>query len=118
MAHLAWRIAPGVYCELFSAPLEEAPTAARLSDSTLGPILTQDAARRQESLDAFVESQAFVREHVDRRRGDLGDDFTSALIREQEAGNLTEEELVDSGVGLLQTAIDNTVDQRGLVVWT
>jgi cytochrome P450 len=118
MEHVAWRIAPGVYCELFSAPLEEAPTAARLSDSTLGPILTMDASRRQESLDAFVESEAFVREHVDRRRGDLGDDFTSALIREQEAGNLTEEELVGSGVGLLQASIDNTVHQMGLAVGT
>jgi cytochrome P450 len=118
MEHVAWRIAPGVYCELFSAPLEEAPTAARLSDSTLGPILTMDAARRQESLDAFVESEAFVREHVDNRRGDLGDDFTSALIREQEAGNLTEEELVGTGVGLLQASIDNTVHQMGLAVGT
>jgi cytochrome P450 len=118
MEHVAWRIAPGVYCELFSAPLEEAPTAARLSDSTLGPILTMDADRRQESIDAFLESEEFVREHVDRRRGDLGDDFTSALIREQEAGNLTEEELVDSGVGLLQASIDNTVHQMGLAMGT
>jgi cytochrome P450 len=118
MEHVAWRIAPGVYCELFSAPLEEAPTAARLSDSTLGPILTMDHARRQESLDAFTESEAFVREHVDRRRGDLGDDFTSALIREQEAGNLTEDEVVGTGVGLLQASIDNTVHQIGLALGT
>ena len=118
LEHVAWRIPPIVYCELFSAPPEEAPTAARLSDSTLGPILTMDASRRQESLDAFTESLEFVREHVDRRRGDLGDDFTSALIREQEAGNLTEDELVGSGVGLLQASIDNTVHQIGLVLGT
>jgi cytochrome P450 len=118
MQHVAWRIAPIVYCELFSAPPEEAPTAARLSDSTLGPILTMDFDRRQESLDAFVESLQFVREHVDRRRGDLGDDFTSALIREQEAGNLTEDELLETGVGLLQASIDNTVHQIGLAVGT
>ena len=118
MEHVAWRVAPGVYCQLFSAPLEEAPTAARLSDSTLAPILTMDFDRRQESLDAFLESQAFVREHVDRRRGDLGDDFTSALIREQEAGNLTEEEVVDTGVGLLQASIDNTAHQMGLALAT
>jgi cytochrome P450 len=118
MQHVAWRIPPIVYCELFSAPPEEAPTAARLSDSTLGPILTMDFDRRQESLDAFVESLQFVREHVDRRRGDLGDDFTSALIREQEAGNLTEDELLETGVGLLQASIDNTVHQIGLAVGT
>jgi cytochrome P450 len=118
LEHVAWRIPPIVYCELFSAPPEEAPTAARLSDSTLGPILTMDVERRQESLDAFVESEAFVREHVDRRRGDLGDDFTSALIREQEAGNLTEQEVLETGVGLLQASIDNTVHQIGLVLGT
>jgi cytochrome P450 len=118
LEHVAWRIPPIVYCELFSAPPEEAPTAARLSDSTLGPILTMDASRRQESLDAFTESLEFVREHVDRRRGDLGDDFTSALIREQEAGNLTEQEVLETGVGLLQASIDNTVHQIGLVLGT
>jgi cytochrome P450 len=118
MEHVAWRIPPIVYCELFSAPPEEAPTAARLSDSTLGPILTMDAARRQESIDAFTESLEFVREHVDRRRGDLGDDFTSALIREQEAGNLTEQEVLETGIGLLQASIDNTVHQIGLVLGT
>jgi cytochrome P450 len=118
MRHVAWRIPPLVYCELFSAPPEEAERAARLSDSTLGPILTMDHARRQESLDAFVESEDFIRTYVDRRRGRLGDDFTSALIREQEAGNLTESELVETGVGLLQASIDNTVHQIGLALGT
>jgi len=118
MRHIAWRIPPLVYCELFSAPPEEAERAARLSDSTLGPILTMDHARRQESLDAFVESEDFIRTYVDRRRGRLGDDFTSALIREQEAGNLTESELVETGIGLLQASIDNTVHQIGLVLGT
>ena len=56
--------------------------------------------------------------YVDRRRGDLGDDFTSALIREQEAGNLTESEVVETGVGLLQASIDNTVHQIGLALGT
>ena len=118
MRHVAWRIPPLVYCELFSAPPEEAERAARLSDSTLGPILTMDAARRQESIDAFVESEDFIRTYVDRRRDDLGDDFTSALIREQEAGNLTESEVVETGVGLLQASIDNTVHQIGLALGT
>ncbi len=118
MRHVAWRIPPLVYCELFSAPPEEAERAARLSDSTLGPILTMDAARRQESIDAFVESEDFIRTYVDRRRGDLGDDFTSALIREQDAGNLTESEVVGTGVGLLQASIDNTVHQIGLALGT
>jgi cytochrome P450 len=118
MQHVAWRIPPLVYCEQFSAPHEEAARAARLSDSTLGPILTMDVDRRQESIDAFLESEEFIRHYVDLRRGDLGDDFTSALIREQEAGNLTDSELVETGVGLLQASIDNTVHQIGLLLGT
>jgi cytochrome P450 len=118
MEHFAWKIAPRVYCRLFSAPLEEAPTAARLSDSTLSPILTMDRSRRQESIDAYLESLDFVRRHIDRRRGDLRDDFTSALIREQEQGNITETELVEIGISLLQASIDNTAHQIGLTLGT
>jgi cytochrome P450 len=59
-----------------------------------------------------------VRRHIDRRRGDLRDDFTSALIREQEQGNITETELVEIGISLLQASIDNTAHQIGLVLGT
>jgi cytochrome P450 len=118
LAEVAWRIAPRMYCTLVSAPLELAPVAARLSDSTLAPILTVDHSRRQEAIDAYYEAIAFVRTNVDRHRGEQGDDFTSALIREQEEGNLTEEEMLQTGVSLLQASIDNTVHQIALVLGT
>jgi cytochrome P450 len=118
MERIAWRIPPRVYCTLVSAPPELAPVAARLSDSSLTPILTVDHGRRQEAIDAYFEAIEFVRSSVDRRRGDLGDDFTSALIREHEQGNLTEDELLQTGVSLLQASIDNTVHQIGLVLGT
>ncbi|MEU9448982.1 cytochrome P450 [Streptomyces sp. NPDC048277] len=111
---LAWKIPSRVYCHLVSAPVELAPTIARLSDSVLGPLLTNDRGRRQEFVDTFWEGLDFVREHIDARRSNLGDDFTSAMIRQQLAGDLTEEELHAEALAILQASIDNTVHQTAI----
>lgn len=118
MADLAWRVPSRVYCLLVSAPTSLAPEAARMSDSILTPLLTVDVDRRQESIDAFLESLEFVRQHIAARRLDLGDDFTSAMIRQQQEGLLDEEELVAEGASILQASIDNTAHQAGLVLAT
>ncbi|WP_181780040.1 cytochrome P450 [Pseudonocardia pini] len=113
---LAWKIPSRLYCHLVSAPMELAPTIGRLSDSVLGPLLTQDHSRRQEFVDAFWEGLELVREHIDARRKDLGDDFTSAMIQMQLAGALTEEELLAQALSILQASIDNTVHQIAIVL--
>ena len=119
MQGLAWKVPSRVYCHLVSAPLEHAQHAAHLSDSTLAPILTGDRSRRQESIDAFSETYAFVQRHLaERRRAGLGDDFTSIMIRQQMEGRQSEEELVFEGIALLQASIDNTVHQIGMVLGT
>jgi len=118
MDSFAWKIPSLTYCHLVSAPPELAETAARLSDSTLAPILTADISRRQETIDAFEESLDFARDNIESRRKNLGDDFTSVMIRQQMEGMLTEEELVYEAVSILQASIDNTVHQIGLVFGT
>jgi cytochrome P450 len=118
MRDVAWKIPPRVYCHLVSAPLELAPMAARLSDSTLAPILTVDKSRRQETIDAFYETLDFIRVHIEERRDNLGDDFTSVMIRQQMDGLLTEEELLFEAASILQASIDNTVHQIGLTFGT
>jgi cytochrome P450 len=120
MRDVAWKIPPRVYCHLVSAPIEDAPLVAKLSDSTLAPILTADVSRRQESIDAFNATCEFVRNHLDQRRrqGDLGDDFTSLMIRQQQEGLQTEDELIFEGAALLQASVDNTVHQIGLTFGT
>lgn len=118
MRDIAWKIPPRIYCHLVSAPVEQAPLVARLSDSTLSPLLTVDHARVQETIDAFYESLAFVEEHIEARRGNLGDDFTSFMIRQQMDGLLTQEELIYEAVSILQASIDNTVHQLGLTFGT
>ncbi|MBE1594100.1 MULTISPECIES: cytochrome P450 [Streptomyces] len=111
---LAWKIPSRLYCHLVSAPVELAPTVARLSDSVLGPLLNNELDRRQEFIDATWEAIALARDHIGARRRDLGDDFTSAMIRQEEAGDLTEEEVHAEAVAILTASIDNTVHQIGI----
>jgi cytochrome P450 len=118
MREIAWKIPSRVYCFLVSAPLSFAPDAARISDSILGPILGRDRSRRQECDDAVMESYALVEEHIDARRDNLGDDFTSVMIRQQLAGMLSRDELVLQGMSILQASIENTVHQLGLTFAT
>lgn len=120
MRDIAWKIPPRVYCHLVSAPFEDAPLVAALSDRTLAPILTGNLSRRQESIDAFNETLAFVRQHLDdrRRNGGDGDDFTARMLQQQADGLQTEEELIYEGAALLQASVDNTVHQLGLTFGT
>lgn len=120
MRDVAWKIPSRVYCYLVAAPMENASYVAKLSDSTVTPILMCDVSRRQESIDAFNATCAFVKEHLDerRRQGNLGDDFTSLMIRQQLDGLLTEEELIFEGTSILHASVDNTVHQIGLTFAT
>lgn len=113
MQELCWRVPPMMYCHLVSAPVELAPTVARLSDSILAPILTADPTRRQESVDAFLEGWEFVRDHIEARRQNIGNDFTSVMIKQQIEGLLTEDQLMAEGMSILQASVDNTVHQMG-----
>ena len=116
MREIAWKVPTRLYCHLVSAPASFAPVVARISDSVLGPVFMTDRSRRQESIDAFMESVALVREHLDARRRSLTDDFTSVMIRQQLAGALTEEELVSESVSIMQASVDSTVHQIGIAV--
>lgn len=118
MREVAWKIPSRMYCHMVSAPPSDAPTAARLADSIVAPILTANRNRRQESIDAFIEAHAWIKGLIDARRQDLGDDFTSIMIRQQMEGLLTEEELIIQCMSILQASIENTVHQTGLTFGT
>lgn len=119
MAELSWKVPSRVYCHLVAAPMDQAPLVASLSDRTLAPILTGDTSRRQDSIDAFKTTRDFVREQLGARRLEgLGDDFASIMIRQQEDGLQTEDELIYEGIALLQASVDNTVHQIGLMLGT
>jgi len=118
MQQIAWKIPPQVYCHLISAPMELAPRIAHLSDTILAPILTCDKARLQNSIDALWAAEEFIQEHIEARRDNLGDDFTSALIRLQLQGLISPDDLILQALGILQASIDNTVHQMGLTFGT
>lgn len=113
LMELCWQIPARTYCELVSIPHSEAGTVIRIADSVLGTLLNVDTRRREEAEAAILESVDIVRMHLDARRGDLGDDFTSVMIRQQQDGLMTEEQLVAQSFALLQASVDNTAHQMG-----
>lgn len=115
MEKLCWVIPSRTYCELVSIPYDLAPKVKSISDRILGVLLNVDRARRHEAEAAILESVDLVREHLDQRRQNLGDDFTSVMIRQQEAGMLTEEELFIEAFSIQQASVDNTAHQMGNV---
>lgn len=116
LGDVCWRLPSMVYCMMVSAPMDLAPTIQRLSDSILAPMLTVDPTRVQELEDARREAYDLAVKHIEERRRNLGDDFTSALIREQIDGNLTEQELHDIGAALLEASVDNTAHSAAITV--
>lgn len=116
LAEVTWRLPSMVYCHMVSAPYELAPTIQRLSDSIIAPFLTLDSSRVPELEAARKEAYDIAVAHIEERRSNLGDDFTSSLIREEMAGNLTREELHDIGALLLEASVDNTSHQAAITV--
>jgi cytochrome P450/ferredoxin-NADP reductase len=108
-----WEIPARTYCDLVSVPYEMSDTVIRIADSILGTLLKVNKDRKDEAEAAIMESVEIVRKHLNARRGRLGDDFTSVMIRQQEEGLITEEQLVAQSFALLQASVDNTAHQMG-----
>lgn len=115
MESLCWVLPSRTYCHLVSIPEEMAPKIRSISDRILSVLLTVDHERRHEAEEAVLESVEIVKEHLEQRRRNLGDDFTSVMIRQQQAGMLTEEELFIEAFSILQASVDNTAHQMGNV---
>ncbi|MDI4655137.1 cytochrome P450 [Xanthobacter autotrophicus] len=114
MAEIGDRLPPQLYCELVSAPRELAPEVWRITNSINPPLITFNKARVKESEDAFWEGMDFLREHIEARRTNLGDDFTSELIRCEQDGMISPEEVTSVAMSLLIASMDNTMHQLGL----
>ena len=113
LMRFCWEIPARTYCEMVSIPHRESHTVIRIADSVLGTLLNVDTSRRDEAEAAILESVDIVREHLDARRADLGEDFTSVMIRQQLDGLMTEEQLVAQSFAILQASVDNTAHQMG-----
>jgi cytochrome P450 len=118
MAQIADRLPTQLYCELISAPREMAPEIWRITNSINPPFITFNKDRLQESEDAYWEGLAFLREHIEARRSNLGDDFTSELIRCEQQGMMNPDETMSVAMSLLMASMDNTMHQLGLTFGT
>jgi len=118
MKEIGDRLPTQLYCELISAPREMAPEIWRITNSINPPLITFNKARLKESEDAYWEGMAFLKEHIEARRDNLGDDFTSELIRCELSGMIKPDETTSVAMSLLIASMDNTMHQLGLSLAT
>jgi cytochrome P450 len=113
---ICWKLPALVYCHLVGADPGEAATVARFSDSMLGPLFTENVSRREEHIAAHIEATEWAREQIRVKQQHLGSDFTSAMIRQQRDGVITDEELLQEVLILLTGSVDNTQNQAGIIL--
>lgn len=118
MAQIAWRLPTQLYCDLISAPREMAPWIGRVTESINPPLLMLDKDRLPESEAAYWEGLEFIEKHIDEKRNNLGDDFTSELIRCELEGLISHDEVKTVAMSLLIASMDNTLHQMGLTFGT
>ncbi|MDH2401806.1 cytochrome P450 [Bradyrhizobium sp. SSUT18] len=107
-----------IYCYLAGAPATDAPKVASLSARTLS-LLSRDTRLAPVILNAYDELFDYLRNLVARKKADgLGNDMLSFLIKEQEAGKLSPEELLNDATAMLEASSVNTSHQIGLTIWT
>ncbi len=105
----------GVYCTWVDTPLSDARFVADRSEDVLA-IFRRDPSRTPSIVAAYDQLFGYVKAQLARRRENMGDDFLSRLIRVREAGNLSEDELEDFAVMLIEASTDNTSNQISIAV--
>jgi len=114
-ADFADLVPAGVYCTWVDAPLSDARFVADHSEAVLA-IFRRDPALTDSIVAAYDRLFAYARVQLEKRRADMGDDFLSRLIRIREAGDLSEPELEDFAVMLIEASTDNTSAQIAIAV--
>ena len=116
VADLAYPLPVAVICRLLGVPLEDEPQfswASSLLAQGLDPFITftGTAPGFEERLEAGLWLRGYLRDLLERRRADPGDDLMSGLIAVEEAGDqLTEDEIVATCNLLLIAGHETTVN--------
>jgi len=118
MKQFADRLPTQLFCILISAPLEMEADIFRITSQINPPILTFDVPGIKASEAAYWEGLEIMRKYIEARRGNLGDDFTSELIRCEQEGLLAADEVETAAMSLLMASMDNTMHQIGLTLGT
>ena len=105
----------GVYCNWVARPLSDARFVADSSENVLA-IFRRDPSLTPNIVATYDRLFAYARDRIAERRANMGDDFISQLIRVQEAGGLSPDELEDFAVMLIEASTDNTSHQISIAV--
>lgn len=105
----------GVYCAWVDAPLSDARFVADSSEAVLA-IFRRDPSLTDGIVAAYDRLFDYARVQLARRRADMGDDFLSRLIGIRDAGGLSEGELEDFTVMLIEASTDNTAHQIAIAI--
>lgn len=114
---LAYPLPVAVICRLLGVPLEDEPkfsAASALLAQSLDPFLTVTGSAGtgfEERMEAGRWLRGYLRELVERRRRDPGDDLMSGLVQVEESGDqLTEDEIIATCNLLLVAGHETTVN--------
>lgn len=109
-------IPPLFFCQWTGLPLEDARQIGQLSDVML-KIFWLDPKYAEPIQAAYLELFSYLDRWLEGQSGatDKGD-FVSHLLREQEKGNVHEDEIRDWIIFALEGSSDNTVHQIGLLL--
>ena len=114
---LAHPLPVAVICRLLGVPIEDEPKFSRASAllaAGLDPVITfsgEAPDSQDEMFEAGLWLRGYLRELIERRRSEPGEDLMSALIQVEESGDqLTEEEIIATCNLLLIAGHETTVN--------
>jgi cytochrome P450 len=117
IADLAYPLPVAVICRLLGVPISDEPKFSRASAllaQSLDPFITVTGALPEgfeERMEAGLWLRGYLRELIEWRRGNPGEDLMSALIQVEESGDqLTEDEIISTCNLLLIAGHETTVN--------
>jgi cytochrome P450 len=104
---VAPQVPSAFFCYLIGAPMSDRALIAACSDSMI-KAFRADPAHRDEIEAGTNTLVDYVRRHIERKRGDLGEDALSQLIAAEQRGETTTDEIVEILFTMLAASTDNT----------
>lgn len=108
-------IPSAVYCYWIGAPFEDAAFVARTSH-TVQKVHTRNPEHTPAIVEAFEALIDYADRHIAARRANLGDDLLSNMIRAEQAGQLSADDLRNWVIKLAEANTDNSSHQIALAV--
>ena len=115
IASLCDKIPSSLYCYWVNAPETDWEFIARTSH-IVQQVHTRDSSRTREIVQGFEELLSYIDHRIEDRRRNPGSDLISDLIREADAGNLSDDDLRNWIVKLAEANTDNSSHQIGIAI--